>query len=48
MVDEVEIGDEVELWGSDLSVDEVADSVGTISYELMTQVSRRVKRQYVK
>lgn len=38
------VGDAVELWGNTLSVDEVARQAGTISYELLCQVTRRVPR----
>lgn len=38
------LGDDVELWGQQLPVDEVADRAGTISYELITRVSGRVPR----
>jgi len=38
------VGDEVELWGSNLSIDEVARCAGTISYELMCNVTERVPR----
>lgn len=47
----VETGDEVVLWGkqgdADLGVDEVADWAGTISYELLTTVGKRIARLYV-
>ena len=39
-------GDTVELWGRTVGVDEVATCAGTISYELMTGITRRVPRQY--
>lgn len=39
-------GDSVELWGRTVAVDEVAACAGTISYELMTGITRRVPRQY--
>ena len=38
------VGDTVELWGSSLSIDEVARCAGTISYELMCQLTERVMR----
>ena len=38
------IGDKVVLWGANLSVDEVAGWGGTISYELLCKVSKRVPR----
>jgi alanine racemase len=42
----VAIGDPVELWGSNVSVSEVADRAGTISYELLAGVTARVPRIY--
>ena len=41
-------GDEVIIFGKDLSVVEIAESIGTIPYEILTSVSTRVKRVYVK
>ncbi|TDT37817.1 alanine racemase [Halospina denitrificans] len=38
------VGSSVELWGETVSVDEVAQLSGTISYELLTAVSPRVPR----
>ncbi len=40
----VAIGDEVELWGSTLPVDEVAARAETIPYELLARVASRVPR----
>src|SRR5690606_11744385 len=37
-------GDEVELWGDVVSVDEVAAACGTISYALFCQITPRVRR----
>jgi len=42
----VAIGDQVELWGSNVLVSEVAECAGTISYELLTGVTSRVPRIY--
>lgn len=39
-------GDRVELWGANVSVDEVARHAGTIGYELLTGVTARVPRRY--
>ena len=39
-------GDPVELWGENLSVNEVAASAGTIGYELLAGLTRRVPRIY--
>ncbi|OEY66775.1 alanine racemase [Marinobacter sp. X15-166B] len=39
-------GDTVELWGKQVSVDEVAKHAGTIGYELLTGLTRRVPRVY--
>lgn len=43
---EVHEGDTAEIFGTGRSIGELAASVGTIPYELLTNVSRRVKRVY--
>ncbi len=43
-VDLVGIDSEVELWGGNLPIDEVAQACGTIGYELMCAVAPRVAR----
>jgi len=43
---EAGVGDEVILWGNGLPVDEVATTAGTISYELLCGVGRRVHYEY--
>lgn len=43
---EVREGDEVVVFGPQLSVQQVAAWIGTIPYEIMTGVSQRVKRVY--
>lgn len=42
----VKLGDTAELWGSGLAVEKVADAVGTIPYELLCNVARRVQLDY--
>jgi alanine racemase len=48
---DVERGDEVVLFGSDgensISIDEVAKKLGTINYEVVCMISKRVPRVYV-
>ncbi|MBQ9165878.1 MAG: alanine racemase [Oscillospiraceae bacterium] len=44
----VQVGDEVTVFGRDLPIEEKADAVGTITYELLCAVSRRVPRIYLK
>ncbi len=39
-----QVGDPVELWGAGVAIDEVARLAGTITYELLTQISPRVPR----
>ena len=39
-------GDEVIIFGDELTLTEIADKLGTISYEVLTGISRRVKRVY--
>jgi alanine racemase len=41
-------GDEVVIFGKDLSIKELATSIGTIAYEILTGVSERVKRVFYK
>ncbi len=45
-IDEVKEGDEVEIYGSHISIIEQAKKIGTIPYELLTGISPRVKRLY--
>lgn len=44
---DVQVGDEVEIFGDAQSVDVLADTIGTISYELLCSVSPRVPRVYI-
>ena len=46
-IDNVQINDEVLLWGEGLSADEVAAHADTIAYELFCKVTKRVPRIYV-
>lgn len=46
-LDDVEVGDPVELWGPTVPAEELARLCGTISYELVTGVTARVPRVYV-
>jgi len=46
-IPEAEIGAHVELWGSQVSVDDVAQTAGTISYELLCAVAPRVSIKVV-
>lgn len=43
---EAKEGDQVEIFGDNLTISEVAGWLKTISYEVLTSVSRRVKRIY--
>lgn len=42
----VAVGDRVEIFGETISVDTLAETLGTIPYEVLTSVSDRVKRVY--
>ena len=46
-IPEPKIGDRVELFGDNVSVDEVAHCCNTISYEIFTQITQRVYKTYV-
>lgn len=39
-------GDEVEIYGKNISIIDCANKIGTIPYELLTKISRRVRRVY--
>ena len=44
--DDAAVGDEVQLWGKALPVEEIAAAAGTISYELLCGISHRVQMEY--
>jgi alanine racemase len=44
---EVQVGDEVILFGKEHSINILAQQLNTISYEILTGISRRVKRIYI-
>ena len=43
---ECEEGDTVEVFGNNISLQQIADTLNTIPYEILTSVSLRVKRNY--
>lgn len=43
---EAAIGDDVELWGDEISATEIANHASVISYELLCGISGKVDRQY--
>lgn len=47
-VENVQPGDEVILFGEGLPVDEVAEKLGTINYEVVCAVGKRVPRVYIR
>jgi alanine racemase len=46
-IPDVAIGDEVIIFGSEPTVEELADCLDTIPYEIFTSISPRVKRVYI-
>jgi Alr-MurF fusion protein len=46
-IDDVQTGDEVEVFGKNIPVQQLAERMNTIAYEVLTSVSQRVKRVYV-
>lgn len=42
----VQLGDQVEIFGPTLPVERLADTLGTIPYEILTSISPRVRRVY--
>jgi alanine racemase len=51
-IEDIKVGDEVILMGSDgnlkFDADEIATILGTINYEVICMISKRVPRVYVK
>lgn len=45
-IPEVKAGEEAIIYGEQISLKELADRIGTIPYELLTNISTRVKRVY--
>jgi alanine racemase len=45
-IPEAKTGDEAMVYGEQISLKELADQIGTIPYELLTNISGRVKRVY--
>ncbi len=44
---DIKEGDEIEVFGSNITVQQVAKQCGTIAYEILTTISQRVKRIYI-
>ena len=44
---DVSEGDEVELFGKEQTVTELAERAGTIAYDILTSIPERVKRVYL-
>jgi Alr-MurF fusion protein len=44
---ECQPGDEAEIFGEGITVQEMAEAIGTIPYEVLTGISQRVKRVYL-
>ena len=45
---EIDAGEEAVIFGEELLVEEIASSIGTISYEILTNINNRVPRIYIK
>lgn len=45
---DAKVGDEVIIWdNNNITIEEIADICNTINYEILTSVSKRVKRKYI-
>jgi alanine racemase len=44
---DAQVGDVAEIFGDHLPIAEIADKLGTISYEVLTSISHRVQRVYI-
>ncbi|MGX9418254.1 alanine racemase [Vibrio sp. WJH972] len=41
------VGDSVEFWGDNLPIEHIANHIGTISYELMIKLTKRVSKRFI-
>jgi alanine racemase len=41
------VGDSVEFWGDNLPIEHVANAIGTISYELIIKLTKRVHKRFI-
>ncbi|BDU50777.1 alanine racemase [Haliovirga abyssi] len=48
LIGKVKVGDELEIFGENINIDEIAKISGTISYEILTNINNRVPRIYWK
>jgi len=46
-IEGIQEGDEAEIFGKNITVQDVAKQCGTIPYEILTGISQRVKRIYI-
>ena len=46
ITEEVKVGDMLEVWGTQQRIEQVAQALETINYELLTRLSLRVPRFY--
>ncbi|MDX3773137.1 alanine racemase [Chromatiaceae bacterium AAb-1] len=46
-VADINVGDQVILWGGDLPVEEIAEQINTIPYELLCNITSRVQFSYI-
>ena len=44
---DIEIGDNVEIFGENLNISSLAEICETIPYELLCCINKRVKREYI-
>ena len=45
---DAKVGDTVTIFGDDPTVSELADILGTIPYEIMTSIPRRIDREIIR
>jgi len=44
---DIQIGSNVELWGNNINIKDVSNSIGTIPYELMCSIGNRLQKEYI-
>jgi alanine racemase len=44
---DIKVGCNVELWGENINIKEVANSIDSIPYELMCALGNRLEKEYI-
>ena len=47
-IDEVTVGTDVYIWDNEnITLEDMAEKVGTINYEIISRIAKRVRREFI-